>query len=499
MYIGHTSYHTGVESPDNEEKPVLVWPHAIEGLYVYDNIIERTGWDGLQVASATQDVEVYNNVIRDYGFDTAVEWQANGLQIGPGSTGAYYNNVILDGHHDGSGINNQGRGEQIFFNNLIVNSNRSGIVSLPRITESMSEWHETDNSIYFVNNTIINPATAGLHFYNDDEFYRGNVFSNNIVVKDGAANTDNFVVYTKDPTAKDPVAWDLELSNNLFSTSLGSIGFVDASEGDYRLAASSAAVDAGLNLGSFNWAAKALFDLDGNARPQGKGFDVGAYERKVEPTSTYYPIQPTPTPKPTPTPTPTAKPQPTYAPQPAPKDADKHWSAKAVKEMADLGALVLEKDGSFKPDKKASRAEFIDMLVKAAGLVADDNKKEFKDTNNHWAKQSIEIAAALGLVNGYDESNFGPDRGITREAMAVIVARALNLPVGSAGGDGNFKDGQSVAPWAREAVAMAAKLGLLQGYPDGSFQPKRELSRAEAITIILRIREHLESMKQEEE
>src|SRR5690606_28348804 len=114
-YIGNTSYHHGVVS-----NGVTVWPHAVKGVRVHDNRVERTGWDGIQVASVTEDVAVYNNVIIDYGLRNEL-WQDSGLQIGPGSTGAYYNNIILRGHGTGAGINSQGH-SQIFYNNLIVDA-----------------------------------------------------------------------------------------------------------------------------------------------------------------------------------------------------------------------------------------------------------------------------------------------------------------------------------------------------------------------------------------
>lgn len=486
MYIGHTSFHNGADSQDNGGNTVRVWPHAIKGLDVHDNIVERTGWDGMQVAAATHDVQVYNNIIRDYGTDTSEQFQANGLQIGPGSTGAYYNNIILDGHHDGSGINNQGRGDQIFFNNLIVNSNRSGIVSLPRITASMEEWHETNNSLYFINNTIINPATYGLHFYNDDEFYRGNVFYNNVVVKDGAASTDDYVMYAEDPSATIPVAWDLDRSHNLFGTSLGEIGFVNPGEGDYRLLSSSKAVDAGLNLALLSWAADVRFDLDGNSRPLGGGFDIGAYEYKPVYIPPYVPpVTPI---DPDQEKTDDGSGEPGLAPQEMPKDVKAIWASEAVAKLAAKGALVLDAEGNFHPNQSATRAEYVDMLVKALGLYAEGQADGFKDTEGHWAETTIAIAAQLGLVKGYNTDTFGPDDTISRESMAVILARALELKLDGSLDEGiRFKDDDAISSWAADAVRAAAGLGLIKGYVDGTFQSQRPLSRSEAAVTIARI------------
>jgi hypothetical protein len=92
----------------------------------------------------------------------------------------------------------------------------------------------------------------------------------------------------------------------------GNAGFVDSANNDYHLTSSSVAIDAGTNAGIND-------DKDGNTRPQGSGFDMGAYEyvsgSTPEPTNTPTPPEPTNTPNPTNTPTPS--PMPTSTPEPS--------------------------------------------------------------------------------------------------------------------------------------------------------------------------------------
>lgn len=202
----------------------------------------------------------------------------------------------------------------------------------------------------------------------------------------------------------------------------------------------------------------------------------------------------TPTPAPTATPTSTPKPTPTpqatatAAPQPMPEDAEEHWSADAVSKLAELGAITVDEEGNFRPEQQSTRAEFIDMLVKALKLQPKSETGTFADTEQHWAKESIAIAKQLGLINGYSDTTFGPEDEISREQMAVILVRALGLEqTEPEGAELSFTDADQVSPWAAQALAIAVEQGLIRGYPNGSFQPQRALSRAEAAAIIVRI------------
>jgi len=107
------------------------------------------------------------------------------------------------------------------------------------------------------------------------------------------------------------------------------------------------------------------------------------------------------------------------------------------------------------------------------------------DISAHWAKDSIATATAHNIISGYDENTFGPDDLITREQAAVIIARAAKLEAGT--DELNFTDSQAISPWAKPGVAAAFKGGFITGYPDGSFKPQGNTSRAEAVSLILKV------------
>ncbi|MBP8818927.1 MAG: S-layer homology domain-containing protein [Syntrophomonadaceae bacterium] len=162
-------------------------------------------------------------------------------------------------------------------------------------------------------------------------------------------------------------------------------------------------------------------------------------------------------------------------------DIKGHWAQAQIEKLVVAGAISGYPDSTFKPDQTISRAEFAAVLVKAFKLEAK-NGKVFKDTANHWAKDAIATAAAYGIVSGYDADTFAPDKFITREQMAVMISKAANLT--ALEGGKNFSDKEQVSDWARDAVNKASGHKIISGYPDNSFRPKANASRAEAVTVI---------------
>jgi len=165
------------------------------------------------------------------------------------------------------------------------------------------------------------------------------------------------------------------------------------------------------------------------------------------------------------------------------KDINGHWAQANIDKLVALGCISGYPDGTFKPDNTITRAEFATMLVKAFEL---ENKggKIFADTAAHWAKDYIAAAAANGVVNGYDTYTFGPDDLITREQMAVMIVKAAKLATESSQGT-SFLDNADISSWAAGAVAVAVRNGVIKGYPDNTFLPQGQATRAEAVTVIV--------------
>lgn len=107
-----------------------------------------------------------------------------------------------------------------------------------------------------------------------------------------------------------------------------------------------------------------------------------------------------------------------------------HWAKDNVERLAGMGIVSGMGDGSFRPDAKLTRAAFVKMLVKANSLeLAPGDAGAFADTASHWVASQgfLGPALAAGIVRAEDYPNglFQPDRDITREEIAVMVVRAM--------------------------------------------------------------------------
>jgi len=110
-------------------------------------------------------------------------------------------------------------------------------------------------------------------------------------------------------------------------------------------------------------------------------------------------------------------------------------------------------------------------------------QKTFVDVpHDYWAKDPIERLASLGIISGYPDDTFRPDRTLSRAELCTLLIKAKGISVDKPGQD-PFPD-LPAAHWAAPYVAAAVDLKLAGGYPDGTFMPKRPLSRAEAVKIL---------------
>ena len=164
-------------------------------------------------------------------------------------------------------------------------------------------------------------------------------------------------------------------------------------------------------------------------------------------------------------------------------DIGGHWAEPAINNLVSKRLITGYPDGSFKPERNITRAEFVAILVKGFQLPA--NKGEvFNDTAGHWGQDAISTAYAAGIISGYNDRYFGPDDPVTREQMAVMTVRATRLS--NVSNPQNFSDNQTIAPWAKEAVVAVRSRQLISGYPDNTFRPQNLTTRAEAVSVISR-------------
>ncbi|HBH13453.1 MAG TPA: hypothetical protein DDX29_10130 [Clostridiales bacterium] len=172
------------------------------------------------------------------------------------------------------------------------------------------------------------------------------------------------------------------------------------------------------------------------------------------------------------------------------EDTKDHWSGDYIQEVVSRNIINGYPDGTFRPENKITREEFASILVRALGLESKTGLY-FDDTLDRWSTDNISTAIYHAIIKGYSENAFGPEDLITREQMAVMIARALELDEEFE--ETSLSDINEASPWSESSILSAVSKGLLDGYPDGTFRPKNNLSRAEAIKVIFKLLSHLDS------
>ncbi|GIO54054.1 S-layer homology domain-containing protein [Paenibacillus cineris] len=167
-------------------------------------------------------------------------------------------------------------------------------------------------------------------------------------------------------------------------------------------------------------------------------------------------------------------------------DTYTHWAAKDIAVASRLGLVNGYGDGSFKPDLPISRAEISELLVRAFALRQGNEVVTFRDMHDHWAAESIGILASNGIVKGNADGLFQAGRSLTRAEMAQMMANLADLSELATGEARHFTD-IADSYWAKDIIGQAAAAGLLEGRDESRFAPNEPVTRAEAITMILRL------------
>ncbi len=169
-----------------------------------------------------------------------------------------------------------------------------------------------------------------------------------------------------------------------------------------------------------------------------------------------------------------------------------HWSERVVNEMS--ARLLLETD-HYEPDMAISRGELATYMVKALGLFGEkidtlETAGLFEDVAaNHPERKGIILASQWGLINGYPDGTFKPDRNITREEAMALYSRAMNLVQleEEVGNMKMFRDGQEVSEWAREGVQQVLQAEIFVGRGNGLMALKESLTYSEALVSIRKL------------
>ena len=144
-------------------------------------------------------------------------------------------------------------------------------------------------------------------------------------------------------------------------------------------------------------------------------------------------------------------------------------------------------DGTVQPNGQITRAEATTIFFR---LLTDDVRDEnLTKTNRYsdvaatsWYNTAVSTLSSMGIITGYPDGTFRPNAAITRAEFAAIAARFDN------DGDKTAAKFSDIAThWAKDEISIAYNNGWITGYPDGTFGPQRSITRAETMTLVNRV------------
>ncbi|TFB19287.1 hypothetical protein E3U55_11285 [Filobacillus milosensis] len=150
-------------------------------------------------------------------------------------------------------------------------------------------------------------------------------------------------------------------------------------------------------------------------------------------------------------------------------DISGHYFESSMRDLIDQGILGGYGDGEYLPDRDVTRAEFTSFLVRSLNLSLNtSNVKSFTDVKEgQWYYHSARVASSHDLVGGYPSGEFKPNNRISREEMAVMIKRALeNKDIHAEQAELNFVDEDQIQSWFIPAVQELVTLEIISGKAD---------------------------------
>ncbi|MDD2421113.1 MAG: S-layer homology domain-containing protein [Heliobacteriaceae bacterium] len=174
-------------------------------------------------------------------------------------------------------------------------------------------------------------------------------------------------------------------------------------------------------------------------------------------------------------------------------DINGHWAAAAIQEFADMGVARGYPDGTFRPAAPVTRAEFLTLVAGVFDLPPGTAVQPFRDVSQaDWFCSQVGAAKLAGIVAGYPDGTFRPDKPVTRVEMVAMVLGAAKDGLMETQAGAQFPDVDPKS-WLAAPVNRGIKTGIVSGYDDGRFYPEKGATRAEAAALLVRVLDRLQN------
>jgi PKD repeat protein len=174
------------------------------------------------------------------------------------------------------------------------------------------------------------------------------------------------------------------------------------------------------------------------------------------------------------------------------------WAEPQIAACVDAGIVAGYPDGTYHPEYPVTRDQMAVYISRAlaggdAGVPSGPATPSFTDVPvDNWAYRYIEYAKAQDVVQGYSDGTYKPTEQVTRDQMAVYIARAVVSPTGDAGLASYTPPATPDFPdvltnfWAYKYIEYCKSHMIVQGFPDGTYHPEYVVTRDQMAVYIQR-------------
>lgn len=171
-----------------------------------------------------------------------------------------------------------------------------------------------------------------------------------------------------------------------------------------------------------------------------------------------------------------------FAPVASAAEPGGHWAQAEIDSLKEKNIVSGDANGDFRPDDPITRAEFVKIVNNTFGYFRAGDIRFSDVSENDWFSKEVAVAAQAGYISGYPDGTMRPNAPITRQEAAKIVSTVFYME--QMGNSMQFADQKDVADWAAPYVAAMRDNNVMAGYPDQTFRPGSQITRAETVKLI---------------
>ena len=167
-------------------------------------------------------------------------------------------------------------------------------------------------------------------------------------------------------------------------------------------------------------------------------------------------------------------------------DLNGHWAASFIEAIYEKGLISGFPDGTFAPEAPITRAQYAAVVAKTFKLPVNNRIRKFIDIkDNFWATSAIYRGAGMGFISGFPDGSFRPGQNLTKAQAIVSIVNGLKLRGGNPEILMMYGDRAQIPSYATNAMAIATQKLLVVNYPQTELlKPLRDISRAEVVALI---------------